>query len=71
MKSEKIHISRIRSGDTIYHNNKMMTVCNENIKRGFCGITIFGDSYRMGTVPVLVVKFPEKRKTNCIGVMTI
>jgi len=53
MKTEKIHISRIRSGDTILHNNKSMTVCKNNLKRGFCGLTVFGDSYKMGTVPVL------------------
>jgi len=53
METEKIHISRIRPGDTILHNNKDMTVCKNNIKRSFCGITIFGDSYRLGTTPVL------------------
>ena len=53
MKTEKKHISRIRVGDTILHNNIDMTVSSDNIKRGFCGITVFGDSYRLGTIPVL------------------
>ena len=52
MITEKTHISTIRGGDTIVHRGKVMTVCNKDIKRGFCGIAIFGDSYRMGTIPV-------------------
>lgn len=47
-----VHISRIRAGDTIIHNGELRTVCDSNIKSGFCGITIFGDSYRMATLPV-------------------
>lgn len=48
---EQVHISTIKSGDTILHSdNKITTVCNNNIKRGFCGITLFGDSYRSGTI---------------------
>lgn len=49
----EVHISTIKSGDTILHtDNKITTVCNNNIKRGFCGITLFGDSYRSGSVLV-------------------
>ena len=49
----EVHISTIKNGDTILHaDNKVTTVCNNNIKRGFCGITLFGDSYRSGTVLV-------------------
>ena len=50
------HISQISAGDTILHNGREMTVCEHDIKRGFCGITIFGDSYRLGTVPVEVTR---------------
>lgn len=46
------HISIIRSGDTVLHNGKVITVCNNDIKSGFMGITLFGDSYRSGRVPV-------------------
>lgn len=53
MKTEKIHISRIMVGDTIFHDNKEMTVCKNNLKQGFCGLTVFGDSYKMGTAPVM------------------
>lgn len=52
-KIEEVHISTIKSGDTILHtDNKITTVCNNNIKRGFCGITLFGNSYNMGTIRV-------------------
>jgi len=52
-KTEEVHISTIKSGDTILHtDNKITTVCNNNIKRGFCGITLFGDSYNSGTILV-------------------
>lgn len=49
------HISTISAGDTIVHNNELRTVCNKDITRGFCGVAIFGDSYRAGVTPVVVV----------------
>jgi hypothetical protein len=53
METKKVHISTIKHGDTILHvDGCIRTVCNSNIKRRFCGITLFGDSYRMGTVLV-------------------
>lgn len=58
----KKHISEIGNGDAIMHNEKIMTVCNKDIKRGFHGITIFGDSYRSGTMPVLFVNIITPRK---------
>ena len=52
-KIQEVHISVIKNGDTILHtDNKITTVCNNNIKRGFFGITLFGDSYNMGTIRV-------------------
>ena len=49
-KLEPVHISRISAGDTIEYNGKLSTVCAKDIhKGGFCGTTIFGDSYRSGT----------------------
>lgn len=50
---KKVHISTIRCGDTILHEGKIKTVCEKDIKRGFCGITIFGDSYIDGLKPVI------------------
>ncbi len=55
MVTEKRHISRLRAGDTILHNNKDMTVSSDDLKSGFMGITVFGDSYRLGTVPVILI----------------
>lgn len=49
-KIKPVHISTIKNGDTILHtDNKIRTVNDKFIKRGFCGITLFGDSYKMGT----------------------
>lgn len=43
------HISTIRPGDTIMHDNAITTVSGNNIKSdAFMGTTIFGDSYRLG-----------------------
>lgn len=47
------HIDMIRPGDTVLHNGELRTVCKSDIKSGgFMGVTLFGDSYRLGTVPV-------------------
>ena len=52
-KTNPVHISQITAGDTIVHNGKLSTVCGKDIKRGgFCGDTIFGDSYHSGYKPV-------------------
>ena len=50
----EVHISEIRPGDTILHTyGKVRTVCRNNIKHNsFMGISLFGDSYRLGTIPV-------------------
>lgn len=45
-------VSDIMPGDTVLHNGVLMTVCANNIKRGFMGTTIFGDSYRSGRTMV-------------------
>lgn len=53
-----VHISTIKAGDTILHtDNKITTVSNSNIKNGFMGITLFGDAYRLGRLPVKKVTF--------------
>jgi hypothetical protein len=52
-KLEPVHISQVSAGDTIEHEGKLTTICANNIKRdSFMGITLFGDSYRLGTKPV-------------------
>lgn len=60
---EKVHISRIRIGDTILHNGEVKTVSGNNIKRSsFMGVTLFGDSYSLGYK--LVTRINIKRVTN-------
>ena len=52
-KIEEVHISTIKSGDTILHtDNKITTVCNNNIKRGFFFFFLYGDSYNLGIILV-------------------
>ena len=46
------HISEIKQGDTVMIDGEMRTVGKNNIKSGFMGITLFGDSYRLGSQPV-------------------
>ena len=45
---EEVHVSDIKVGDCIEHQGRLMTVCSKDIKKGFMGLTIFGDSYRLG-----------------------
>lgn len=48
------HISLIRPGDTVEIDGTLHTVGQNDIKTGgFMGLTLRGDSYRCGTVPVL------------------
>ncbi len=55
---KKVHISNIRQGDTIKCKDGFIrTVNKEFIKNGFMGVTLFGDSYKLGTEPVLKVIF--------------
>ena len=50
---EEVHITTICPGDTILHYGELKTVCRNNIKHNeFMGISIFGDSYRSGYLPV-------------------
>jgi hypothetical protein len=61
----KKHISRIRPGDTVRVGQDLKTVCGKDIKRcPFMGITLFGDSYKLGTKLVEVANiFHCKPKT--------
>jgi hypothetical protein len=55
MNIKLVHINSIVAGDTVMHDGKVQTVCHNNIKRGFCGKTLFGDSYKMGQTLVQLV----------------
>ena len=53
MRIKEVHISEIKRGDTILHvDGEARTICDSNIKKGFCGKTLFGDSYRGGSLLV-------------------
>lgn len=54
----EVHISQIRPGDTILHTDgNIRTVCRCNIKRdSFMGISLFGDTYKLGTILVKKLK---------------
>ena len=57
----EVHISTIKGGDTIKHDGQLRTVNEEFIKRdSFMGTSIFGDSYRSGTIKVKKVTFITK-----------
>jgi hypothetical protein len=50
---KSVHISQIQIGDTIEHDGFLRTVSGNNIKKDtFMGTTLFGDSYKMGSIPV-------------------
>ena len=52
-KFDLVNVSEIVAGDTILHTDGMLrTVCKKDIKTGFMGVTLFGDSYRLGTILV-------------------
>lgn len=53
VKLESVHISQISVGDTIEHDGTLKTVSGNNLKKdSFMGITLFGDSYNLGTKKV-------------------
>lgn len=52
-KIKLVHISSIKKGDTVIClDGYCRTVGSVNLDRGFCGVTLFGDSYNTGTKPV-------------------
>ncbi len=49
IKTVFVNVSQISAGDTIVFDGKITTVNKENIKRDpFMGITLFGDSFKLG-----------------------
>lgn len=51
---EDVHISQVRVGDAIVcPDGCVRTICANDIKRNsFMGTSIWGDSYKIGSVPV-------------------
>ena len=54
------HIDFIRQGDTLLIDGHLKTVCPNDLKLGFMGTTLWGDSYKLGTVPVQRATFQTK-----------
>lgn len=53
---EKVHVSNVRPGGTVLFDGVLKTVCSKDLRRDdFYGVTLWGDSFRMGTLPVLRV----------------
>ena len=66
MHFEKVHITRINVGDTVFHNERLMTVCRSDIKMDrFTGRSIFGDSYHLGYKPVIKVNYLAAGTFKC------
>ena len=57
-------ISQIRVGDTVEIDGRLRTVSGTDLRRGgFMGTTLFGDSFRCGSVPVQRVEFQRAQPT--------
>lgn len=55
---EEVHISTINWGDTVHHDGNIRTVGKKNIKHNrFMGSSLWGDSYKLGTVLVKKIIF--------------
>ena len=60
MKTEEVHISEIKVGDTIIHHGQRRTICRRAFGHDpFVGALLWGDSYNMGHIKVKRVTFPR------------
>lgn len=60
---EEININSVCSGDTVLHDDRICTVSNNDLRHSdFMGLTLFGDSYKLGTLPVLKIVFHKPTK---------
>lgn len=58
--TEKVNISSIQAGDTIICKDGFTrTICKKDIKKNFCGVSIWGDSYKSGSELVERELFPR------------
>ena len=57
MNKSEVHITTIVVGDAIKcSDGHTRTVCKKDIKKSFCGVSIFGDSFRGGRDLVTVYR---------------
>lgn len=57
-------VEQILPGDTVEVDGVLRSVCKNDLKRGFMGVTLFGDSYKAGTVPVSRVVTVRERTSD-------
>lgn len=55
-----VHKDEIKAGDTILLDGELKTVCGNDIRKGFCGTTIHGESFKLGLEQVKRVHFVQK-----------
>jgi hypothetical protein len=55
---ERVHINEIKVGDTVVYQGELKTVDGQCLKhKGFCGTTLWGDSFKVGSELVHRVEF--------------
>lgn len=53
---KKTHITKVMAGETVLHLGEVKTLSKSAIKRGgFMGDRLWGDCYKCGSKPVLVI----------------
>lgn len=58
-----VHITDIRVGDTVFHDNEIRTVCASDLKKDAAiGTTLFGDSYQLGYRHVIRIQPNQYRE---------
>lgn len=56
MQIKEVNINTLVVGDTVIHEDKVITLTNSNLKRDpFMGASVCGDSYHLGSLPVQLV----------------
>lgn len=66
--SELTHIDNIEIGDCIYIDGFWKTVCKHNIGHDeILGKTLWGDSFKSGSVPVQRALFPKYYQGKFVG----
>ena len=67
MKTELVHKSKIQVGDCIIIDGIAKTVSRCDMNTGFMGVTIFEESFKIGTVQVERCLFPKWLNGEIIG----
>ena len=66
-KTERIHISELRVGDTVLLNGEPKTVNRGDVKKGFTGYTLLGDPHPFTDGKVEVVLYRKWYKGEVVG----